>query len=77
MKTYGYYSKTIEADVFSTFNCTFWGEKSIMTCFTQAHRDQIVGMLFVRQKLAIVAMHFGISQSTVSDVAGLVWKEAL
>ena len=40
-----------------------------MTYLTQAHGDQIVGMLLVTQKQAIVAMHFGVPQSTVSDFA--------
>ena len=31
-----------------------------MTCLTQAHRDQIVGMLLERQKQAITAMCFGV-----------------
>ena len=48
-----------------------------MTCLTQAHRDQTVGILLVRQKQAIAAMHFGVSQSTVSELAGLVRKEDL
>ena len=48
-----------------------------MTCLTQAHRDQIVGMLLVRQKQAVAAMHFGVSQSTVTDVVGRVGKEVV
>ena len=48
-----------------------------MTCLAQAHRDHIFGMLLVRQKQAIVAMHFGVSQSTLFDFAGFVGKEVL
>ena len=46
-----------------------------MTCLTHAHKDQIVEMLLVKQKQAIEAMHFGFSEATVSDFAGLFGKE--
>ena len=47
-----------------------------MTCLTEAHRDQIVGMLLVRQKQTIAAIDFGVSQPT-ADFTGLVGKEVL
>ena len=40
--------------------------ESIMPSLTQAHRDQIVGMLLVGEKQAALARRFGVSQSTVS-----------
>ena len=36
----------------------FKERKSIVTCLTEAHSDQIVGMLLVRQKQPIAKMHF-------------------
>ena len=48
-----------------------------MTCLIQAHREQIVSKLLVRQKQVIAAMRFWVSQSMVSDCAGLVGKEVL
>ena len=36
------------------------------TYLTPVHRDQIIGMLLVKQKQAIAAIHFEVPQSTVS-----------
>ena len=72
---YGCYSEALRADVFRLFNCTFSGQGSIRTCLSQANRDQIVGMLLVRQKQAIAAMLFGVSQSIAPDFARLIGKE--
>ena len=49
--------------------------ESILTCLTQAHRDQIFGMLLVGQQQAALARHFGVSRSTVSHIVGHLGQE--
>ena len=46
-----------------------------MTCLTWAQTDQLFGMLLVRQKQTIAAMHFVFSQFKISDLAEYVGKE--